>query len=313
MFKAIINLLLVCFICPYIFIACKNATAKYSLKSNFKLNLQTTPGFKYYYTINKKTETKLEIDDKEIKNLNSSTIGFIYEKVKDSADCYILKITYDKLHILSKAKDNEREISATGTSSSFDPVEKILGSIMGSSVYITLNKMGDVLSVTGTKEITEKISTALNTQDPSTIQIVQDQMSKLVGETFVHNNLEQGFKLFPDSTLTVGESWSRKTKQSSDITLNATTVYTLKSVADNIAKINGEGTIYSKENAALVMGCKVATNLKGTQTSNFKIDTYTGMLINESSDSKIRGTINFLEKEVPVEITLTNEIYVVKM
>ncbi|MDX2048319.1 MAG: DUF6263 family protein [Chitinophagaceae bacterium] len=300
--------------CIFIF-SCNTNSGKKNTAGDEKhrLGLKLASGTKYYYTLNNQTQSELEVDGKEVNNSSKTEIGLFYDILKDSAGNFQLKITYDKLHITLKNKDGEEEFDAANGTGSFHPVEKMLGSIRGSLIYITLNPAGEVLQTSGTKEIAEKILASLNIRDEYGRKQVQDQLSKLVGEAFVKNNLEEGFKLLPDTAVSPGDSWSGKTVQSADIKFEALTTYTLVAVTKGIASINAESVLSSAENSASVLGYNVASSLKGKQTGEYKADAETGMLLSSKTKTSIEGTVQMMGREVPVSIKMIKEINAKKM
>ena|SRR6266536_6201834 len=112
----------------FFYFSCKehnhNAT-----EQKYKLGLHIKPGSKYYYSISNETGTKLELNGKKAENINHSTVGFIYETIKDTVERFVLKITYDSFHIVSKNGDAVTEMDAANAANSFHPVEKMLGSL----------------------------------------------------------------------------------------------------------------------------------------------------------------------------------------
>lgn len=302
-----------CFFTVCLFLSCKNSTTKktfniyrsdtaYHLKANI-----LAPGEKYYYTITNETQTTIEYNDKKTESGNNIKVGLIYESIIDSAGDHLLKVTYDKLHLLLKKPEGEQEYEAAANS--YDPVEKLLGTIKGSSLFISLNKKGDVINVKGSKEIADKVVASMQTFDPQIRKTLQEQVSQLIGETFIKNNLEQGFKLFPDTTISVGDSWTRKDVQSAGISYNALTTYTLESLNDTIAQIDTESEISTGEGTASnIMGLSVITDLKGEQTGSIKVYTTSGIIVSNESTTSMKGTIQVMGREVPVKIKMKKNI-----
>jgi len=293
--------------CVFLF-SCKSSPHYHSGNDNkYHAKLSISSGAKYYYTITNKAQTNLSLNDKKVETTKNSEIGLVYEVLRDSTGDQALKITYDKLHIAIKNGNSEQEMDAANPNP-FDLTGKLLASIKGSSVFVTLNSKGDILQVTGDKQISDKILSSLNTTDAKTRATVEQQLSKLAGEDFIKNNLAQGFKLFPDTAVYVGDSWTRKNPGSSDIKLDGTTTYTLVSVDNNIAKVETVSEIDNAGNTTKLMGYDVSTNIKGSQKGEFSADMQTGLVTHGLSMLSIKGTIQVLGKEVPATIKVTKEI-----
>jgi len=276
----------------------------------YQYRLHPEVGKKYLYTIKTATNTKLEVNDKTIETGNRSEIGIVYEIVKDTSNNLLIKLTYNKIYIVLQKTDMEDEIiDADKDAAQRTTVEQLLSTIKGSSILLTINAAGDIISSTGSKEITDKIIGGLSDGDVKMKQLVQQLLSKFTGEGFIQDNLKEGFKLFPDSAVNVGDTWNKKTSQSADISFESLTKYALTSLEDNIAYIETVGQISSGKNTTSnIMGQQVTTNLNGEQTGNFKTDISTGMLQSGKTDISIKGTIQVSGREVPVTLKIKKEI-----
>lgn len=298
-----------CILICTLVLSCKNNPTRHSESDpKYQLGLNLPADVKYYYTIINEMQTEVEYDGKKVETANKSELGLVYEISKDSLDNLLLKLIYDKFHIVLKDQNGEQEINAANGVSSYDPVGKILNNIVGSSLNVTLSPKGDVLQVTGSKQISDKILTALNAQDANTRKTVEQQISKLVGESFIKNNLEQGFKIFPDTAVYEGDSWQQKTSQTGEIKFDAITTYTLESVKKDVAHITSETTIDNPSNTSNVMGYEVMSNMKGTQKGYFETDVKTGMLLKSESSTALNGSMQIMGREVPIEIKVMKTI-----
>jgi len=300
---------LICMLLMHVifFFSCKQQNHSPTEKK-YKLGLHIKPGSKYYYTIHNETETNLKLNDKKMENKNNSTVGLIYEMIKDTAGGFVLKIMYDSFHIVTKKGDAVTEMDAANAANSFNPVEKMLSSLKGNSIFVAINDKGRVISVDGYKEITDKIMSFIDVNNEMEKNKVQAQISGLLGEGFVKNNLEQSLNIFPDSALYVGDSWTKKDTQSTELKLNLTTAYTLESVKDSTAEIKSASEINNLNTTADLMGYNATVNFKGTEKGTIKIDLRTGLLLNQKSTINVKGTVELNATKVPVIIKMTREI-----
>jgi hypothetical protein len=273
----------------------------------YNLTMNISSDAKHYCTLESETQTMVEYNNNKAETNNTSEIGLICEMSTDSANQHVLKITYDKIRIVLRDKDGEQVLNTTNTNS-LDPVERLLRGIIGASLSVYLDSTGDILDIKGSKEISDKILAAMAAQDEDTKRFVHEQIPKLAGESFVKNNLQQVFKLFPDSTVKVGDTWSRTLSQSQDIKFDANTTYTLSSVDDGIAEIESESEIGNIKSTNAIMGHEVSSNLTGRQTGNFKADISTGMLLRGESNTSIEGTMQVMGREVPISIKMKKQI-----
>jgi Family of unknown function (DUF6263) len=141
----------------------------------YQYKLHPAAGRKYNYTIITETSTMLEVEDKKIKTGNRSEIGLIYEVLRDSANNPLIRITYSKLYmVLQKTDEEDQVIDADNAVTSNDEVEKLLNTIKGSSITLTINTKGDIVKVSGSKEISDKIMAGMKADDLKTKQLAQN-------------------------------------------------------------------------------------------------------------------------------------------
>jgi hypothetical protein len=290
-----------------LFLGCKIHThadtdPKYIPKIHLNVNEQ------YYYNISSEINTKLELNEKEVDNIKQSTIGLLYETLKDSADQFLIKITYDSLHILTKKGDVQTEMDAANVSEFSNPLEKILGIIKGNSLFVTLTKKGQIVSVNGYNELIDKIVEGVKFNNEDEKKQVQLQLSNLLGEKFLQTDFQDGFGLLPNSAVFVGDSWEKKETQSTEFKLNSNTTYTLESVKDSIVEIDASTEMESTDSSFEIMGTNVDADLKGEQDGIFDIDLRTGLLIYQKTNASIKGNIKLLDREVPITIKIKKEI-----
>lgn len=288
------------------FFSCKQQNHS-ATEPKYRFSLHLKPGLKYYYTITNETATKLEANDNKIENTNNSTVGFIYETIKDTAGGFVLKITYDSVHIITKKGDAVTEVDAANAKNSIDPLEKMLGSLKGNSLFVTINNKGEVTSVNGYKEITDKLMSFIDVSNEAEKNTVTSQISGMLGEGFVKNNL-QGLDIFPDSDLYVDDSWTKQQTQSGALKLNLTTAYTLQSVKDSIAEIKSSSEVNNNNTKTDMMGANAVVNFKGSEKGSFKTDLRTGMLLNQQSTVSVKGTVELNGTNLPVDIEMTKEV-----
>lgn len=262
---------------------------------------------RYHYTISNRTTINSE-DNAALGSDHRSVMNFVLESGWDSSG-KVLKITYNNININFKNHKGEQNISTENSVNSFDPVEKLLGSIKGSTITLRLDKAGNVRHLEGAKEISEKVLAEIVNHDVNTRQSVEGQISKLIGEEFVKNNFQEGLSLLPDTAITVGSSWQRITKQSGDLSFDTETTYNLQDIENNQAHITLVSVIHNpKKSDTALTGTRVTIELMGKQHGYFDIDTITGIVLKGKTSSSIIGKIIAMGREIPIEINIQKEI-----
>jgi hypothetical protein len=212
-------------------------------------------------------------------------------------------LQFDKIHLYSKTGDNIKEMDADNTLSG-DPVVKLLGVLKEIVFQSTLDSNGEVVILSGFKEISDKIIAAFPSTDPATRNALETELNKTIGEKLVKQNTSQLFQTFPDTPVHIGSTWKLTTKQQGDLTSMVDNLFTLKAINDNIAVIESHGTITTENATSNIGGLSnnVVSNLKGEQEGEYEIETKTGMLINSHVKSNITGTIQVKSRTIPIKI-----------
>lgn len=267
----------------------------------YKLHLNPDAGTAYHYDINNETTIKFKIDDKEVENANKSSAGVLYSISKDSSGNFIFKTNYDKIFIHTKSGDQEVEYDASRANISIDPVEKTMGVLLNSPVSATITPTGVVKKVDGYKEITEKLLAKFDPADENGKNIARIKWEDLFKRGMIENNMEQLFKIFPDSAIHIHDRWQLKSTYPGDINLKTKTNFILKDISEEIATLASESEVESDTTSNL-MGYQVASTLKGSQSGVYEMDARTGMLINSKIDGKVEGSIVVMGREIPITI-----------
>lgn len=290
-----------------------SCTSLPSTKKDQKLVIRNTNNSssisKYYFTIKTQINSILEYREKEVKNANTSQIGIIYDISADTAGNSIIKMTYDKLIVDIDKTGKVVSIDASNGHSSFNPTERILSSILGLSVNVSLNQNGEIKSIQGCKEISDKILASLSEYDQALKSTIQEQVSRLVNEDFIRNNIQESFKLIPDTGVYVGTTWNRKATQTGEISYLSDCNYILTSLEDTLAEIDVEASVKGiPGKTQMPKNPEVKTNLNGKQEGKLFVNRHTGILEKSKSKTLIDGTVQVMENEVPISIVIKKEI-----
>jgi hypothetical protein len=301
MLKITIRLLFVA-----MFFSCKTSpdASRRNDRKVYKLSLRPAQGAKYYYDVTNETQLKMEVDGRKVDNLNRSHTGINYILSKDSAGNLTFDMTYDKIHLYSKNNDVETDLDAANAAGSVDPMEKMLGMVAATHIIATMNTQGKLESLSGYKEMTDKILASLNTSDPSVRKLAQDRLEQTVKTGLIKNNMDQLFRIFPDSAVHIGDKWKLSSEQSGAIKLNVKGTFTLEKIEDGLAYITSRGDMSSDSANTNLQGYDVTTNLKGTQEGEYEMDVHTGMLLSARISASVEGTLDMIGRQIPVTVEM---------
>jgi hypothetical protein len=278
-----------------------NTTSENSIN---KVSVNMVSGASYRYTITNESETEVEANDKKVNNQHKSDVTITYNIQKDSTGNYLLRLHYDKIHLYSKTGDQEVEMDAANADKSINPTEKMLGILKNSSIAATVSATGKVIAISGYKELGDKILAGLS-GDEKSLNMAKGQWEKVIGEGMVKKSIEQLFSVLPDRKIQVGDTWKKNAQQTGEFNLNVASTFRLKDIEDGIASIASEGELTSSKGESQLMGYSVTSDLQGDQDGEYEVDTKTGMVLKNTTISKIKGTLQMLGKEIPVTMKTT--------
>ena len=282
-----------------------NADKKYSDdNASYKLHLNPAKGSVYHYDITNETETKMEVNGTEVKNISKSNAGVSYMVNKDSSGNFIFTIKYDKLHIYTKTGDNETEADADNGRLSMNLVDRLLAILKDANLVATITPLGEIKQIKGYDDLSAQLLSTLDQNDLNARQIAQKQLDKMIGGEMIQNNLDQIFKIFPDSAVRVGDKWKINYDQKGDLNFVVTSYFKLKDITSEIVHLTSESEIKSDNSPTTMMGYAVTSNLE----AKYEIESKTGMLLNSKTDSEIKGTIQLQGTEIPIKIKVSVEI-----
>ncbi len=304
----------------FLFIAChqdKNKNQNHSANgtssaANYTFGLHLKAGDQYYYTINNTTAVTVDFDGKKINNNNVSNIGLLYRVIADTANKYVVQITYKKLHTVAKKGAATEEMDADNKYS-FNDNEKLLSALKDQSITITINQKGELLSVGGYKEIADHITAQLPQTNEEESKELQSKLASMLGESFIKSNVGANASLFPSHSIQPGDDWTKETTETTPFPIKGTTHYQLDDVDDNMAKITASSELVSSSGKTQIMGAEAMANLKGKSKSNYKLNTVTGIVVNEKATSNLEGTMQVMGREVPIEVSVEKMVEVKKL
>jgi hypothetical protein len=300
--------------------ACNNAKEKKTVhhdasepKYTVKLHLQK--GAKYYCNLFSETASDMELVDKKVSTGNQSEIGLIYEVMEDSSvhSGFKLKITYDKLHLITRKDDKETELNTENGANSFNKTEQAMGALKGSAVYVFIDSVGKISKVEGYDVIANKVMSVFGNLDVESRKNIRAQITQMTGDGFVKNNVEQMFKLFPDTAVYIGDSWSDRKVDSSVMPFNVSNVYTFKSIDHGIGKVEFTAEFSPTDKALNGREVKVIKELSGTQDGEFWVDMTSGLVQKSNMQAKIKAMIEVQGREIPVKIRIKRGVNINKI
>ena len=271
----------------------------------YRLRLNPPAGSQYAYTVTRSTEFRMEVDGKKVDNKNRSTIDIVYSIGRDSAGNFVLDMAYNKIHLYTKTGDTEEEEDADKATGSADAVERMLGILKGASLRAVVSPAGQIKSLQGDEAIKNQLLAGFSPGDVNARNMASQQWDQQVKNGMIRNNMEELFRIFPDSAVHVGDRWKMNSTKTAEVPLTTRNSFQLKEIVDGTAVIRSEGEISSSETTSQLNGANYTSDLKGKEEGSLDMDATTGMLLSSTSDSEIEGTISSMGRDIPVKIKIS--------
>ncbi len=268
----------------------------------YKLRLNPLAGTKYDYDVSNESEFKLDVDGKKVDNFNNAEARISYFIDKDSSGDLILHMQYTKIRLHSKTGDTESNLDAANAAISTDPTERMLGFVKDAKITAVLSPVGEMRSLSGAREIVARFMDQFNVVDAGARQAVQQKWNSMVDGDLIAGNMQQLFRIFPDSGVRIGDKWMLNSTQKGEFAFKEKNEYRLTAIHDGIAHIESEGEITSDSSVISMMGYQVAPDLKGKQHGSFQMEMNTGMLLSATITNSVEGTIQVQARDIPVTI-----------
>lgn len=198
--------------------------------------------------------------------------------------------TPNKLHIDTNEPDSSQSEEAL-------QANQTLELIMNKPFEFTMNERGEVLDCKS-KEFDDAL--ALLVRDNPMMKILGEQISietqKMAIQSF--------FVILPDGKASEGTTWTTNaTGLSSSYPVKMENTYTIKKTDENFTELSSKGKVAINKDAKGMMAMMVKMmELGGDVTSEVKIDSKSGLPIQNKQVTNIKGSMNMFGSKMPIEM-----------
>lgn len=273
-----------------------------------KLNLEK--GNKYYYKFVNQQDITQEMMGDTVEFKQSITWGYELEVLDVVDGIMTIRTTYDHIkmsndnQVFNLSYDSKEPLDSTNM------FAFVMSNFINKSFTMDVTPEGEVSNVQGFDEIFYSIITELGEDGEMIIQNLRSQFS----EESVSENLELGFKIFPENKVKTGDTWYILNIVNGPFSMDIDNTYTLKSVKNGIAKIEISSTIKQDDEIsgiAMLPGAEIS--IDGTQKGELSVDISTGLVIQSSISQSIKQLIKAQGMEIPVNLESKLEISAKKL
>lgn len=267
------------------------STGAFAQKVKLALNLKTDST--YYLATNGKLSVIQDIPGHK-QTVDVTIAARIAHKVTAIKDTvYEMEVSYDKMSMHLAVGTVVMDMSADDKSST-NPLSKILANVLNTPFSMTISKSGKVLSVTGLEKMYDKMSASFPQASEAQKAQFKNQMQQSFGEKSIRTNFQDAFAMFPKGNVGVNDTWTSSTAmESSGMSANAKTTYTLKQITGDAILVHGDAIISPDPNTGYkqTSGMEMRyTGIKGTTTADIRFNKSTCWVIESKVLKNITGT-----------------------
>jgi len=210
-----------------------------------------------------------------------------------------LRQTFESVRIEQNSPIGKTVFDSTAKDPAADPtLAAIMSTMVGESVVMVLAPSGAVLKVDGMSRILEKMTGALP-QSPVTAPLV-NQLKASLSDDAMRSVTEQGFAIFPNHPVKVGETWTSQFQMNNPILgrLNSERSSTLKGIENS----NGASVAHIAVTLAMKQGAdSVPPGILGVSAKMGDSETQGEILFDVAKGRVQRSS---LKSETPMSISL---------
>ena len=163
---------------------------------------------------------------------------------------------------------------------------KIFSSMLGQSFKLSMSPKGEVMKIEGIQDLVEKMSNNINVPEQMKEQM-RKQMKESFNEEQIRQSFAQGFYIYPDKPVKVGDSWKKSfDKTMNNMKMNQDLKYTVKEITDNGIILELDGIISSSVNTDSTAAPKI--DISGDEKGTMEMNRATGLIQKGTIDMNMK-------------------------
>lgn len=293
------------------FMSCKNAEGSNYANSNDELNLALNleQGKTYKYIIDTESSIKQEYNGQKM-DMNMTITGDMSFDVKEKAgDITNMDAIYNSMKFSMITPQGTLGFNSNNQDST-DVFSKIMSTIIGKKLSISMTKNGSISNVKGFNEIFDGMTKAIPELTNDENEQAKMQLEQLYGEESIKSNFKQITGYLPNKKVKVGDKWNvTDTLNQNGLSFINEATYELLKIDKNDVTIKGTTKIYPNPN----FNSLANANYTGSGDMEFKINKNTGWIISGTGTQTMKGSMKIDEmqgnapSEIPLEMKITTK------
>ena len=186
-----------------------------------------------------------------------------------------------------------------------NPANKSFRALKDAKVSMTVTPEGKVMDVKGADELLDRVADASRAE--------KEGLKNFIGKENIKNAMEHTFSYLPAKPVKVGESWTSLFSIESPYKLSSNNTYKLVKVENGLAYVDVTGTLTTNGAQKMVSnGMEMLIDLSGTQTGSMVFDENNGMISSSDLVQSMKGKMEVMGQEVPMEVKNDTNVKMVK-
>jgi hypothetical protein len=227
-------------------------------------------------------------------------IGYLFDVADVATDgTTTVKMTYKSVQFKQSSPNGTVEYDSARPATGNNPLAASLGTLVGQSISAKITPTGTVKEVQGIDQLIARMISGMKIPNNAVKAQIESTLRSQFGEETFKELFSQSLDIYPAQPIDVGDSWSKKMTLSKGFPMTMETIYTLRSVKNNVATVDITSKLKSNPNAPAlqISGASLKQNLAGIQKGSMQIQLSTGMVTQSQLNQDVSG--NFQVQGLP--------------
>lgn len=168
---------------------------------------------------------------------------------------------------------------------------RIVTAIIDKPFKVIMDKQGEVIDVQGVEDLWENAVNQFDEVPEMQKEQIKSQLMNAYGNKALKGNMEMMTRIFPDHAVTIGDEWAVRTNLEGAMHASVDSKYQLAEINSDHVLINGNSVIETADEEKYVEmgGMELRYDVKGSMTSEIKVDKASGWIIEAKISQKMKG------------------------
>lgn len=227
----------------------------------------------------------------EVDAAGNRTVACTYDAIKFKINAMGMDMGYDSKNVGDTTKENMMN----------GMFRKLFGSMVGKSFKMTWTPKGEITKIEGLKEMVTAMGQSMDMPEEMRGQM-EKQMEQSFSEDQIKQSFSQGFSIYPENPVKVGDSWNKTMSRNvNNMKMDIDVKYTVKDIKADAVILNMEGKIKGNgETGSSAMKMDISGSQKGTM----EIELTSGMPKTGNIDMDMKIAAGQMPKPMDMKMTI---------